>query len=111
MEYLSYYIVFPNNDVQEIPLPLKIGDVVDINGIKQETSGLNPKKIAYRVSGMRETGRFKEKDYYFKLELLTAEEVGEEKTYRTAQEKKLKAKYDRVFEKMAKKASKKRRFF
>ena len=79
-----YSILFPNGDKQELDHSLKIGDIVDINGNVYTSFHLNPKKIAYKVAGMKSRTPFKDVYFLYKLELLTALEVNDEIFYRKA---------------------------
>lgn len=98
MERNHYFINFPDGDVQEIYHPLKFGDIVDINGNISIFKDLDPKKIAYKVNGMNKKIYFKDISWYYKLELLTANEVSGEVNYQETIYKKRKA--EKILEKM-----------
>ena len=78
MEYYQYFIIFPEGEQQEIKHPLMMGDIVDINGNPCSADELDPHKIAYRVSGCRRNDYFKEITWYYKLELMTRDDVEDE---------------------------------
>ena len=109
MEFYEHFLVFPEGDIQPVDHILSFGDIVDINGNVFTEKTLDPYKIAYRVSGIKKRNHFKEHKFYYKLEILSSDEVRGEKKYLTAMEKKRKDKLDKVFDKLEKKI-KKRRF-
>ena len=49
----EYFIVFPEGDMQEIPSPLRIGQIVDLNGTPLHPPLASAKIIAFRVSRIR----------------------------------------------------------
>lgn len=111
MEYHSYYLVFPDGDKQQIKHPLDVNDIVDINGnIYKGNYKLNPRNIAYEVTGFSKKINFKEIDWYYKLALLNVDEVESEITYRDIEERRRKEKLDSVFNNLEKKLKKRRGF-
>ena len=78
MEYFNYFLLFPEGDSQEIYHPLKFGDIIDINGNVCSRSDLNPRKIAYEVTGVQKKTHFKETVIYYKVEKLNSNEVSDE---------------------------------
>ncbi len=105
MEYNTYYIHYPDGDKQEIKHQLKIGDLVDINGFIFKTEQLDPSRIAYQVTGLKKIQRFKEVDWHFKLDLMYADEVKDEKQFRKLMEMKEK-KINDAFNRIVKNFSK-----
>ncbi len=98
-EYNSYFIKYPDGDTQQIDHSLKVGDIVDINGIVFLAKDLKPDKIAYKVTGMVKKINFKEINWYYKLDLMFAEEVVEERDFKKImeiREKKINAAYDKI---------------
>jgi len=98
MERNHYFINFPDGDEQEIFHPLRFGDIVDLNGNICSYKELDPKRITYKVNGINKKIYFKDISWYFKLELLTANEVNGEINYQEAVTKKKKA--EKVLEKL-----------
>lgn len=109
MEYYNYVLVFPDGDRQEIDHPLEMGDIVDINGNPFKTGAMHIKKIAYRVSGIKQDIHFKEITYFYKLSLLDVAEVEDEIIHRKLNEQKRKEKLDNVFSNLEKKFLKNKR--
>lgn len=104
MEYHSYFIVFPEGDVQQIRHSLNMGNIVDINGNPYEGElTLNTRQIAYRVSGYSKKINFKEIDHYYRLSILNVDEVKEEILYRTLEEQKRVEKLNKVYNNLEKK--------
>jgi len=104
MDRDHYTIIFPEGDKQEIEHSLKVGDIVDINGNVYQKFNLDPKKIAYRVCGMKSWNHFKDVYWEYKLELLSAVEVNDEIFYDDSL--KTKDKYGSQFEDVLKKFEK-----
>ena len=108
MEYYEYFLVFPEGDIQPTQNILSFGDIVDMNGNVYDERTLDPRKIAYRVSGISKQNRFKEHRHYYKLEMLNSNEVESEKRYLMLQKQKTREKLDKAFDKLEKKAKKRR---
>jgi hypothetical protein len=106
MEYFNYFIFFPDGEKQEIFHPLTIGDFVDVNGNIYLLKDLNPRKIAYRVSGMKSETYFKETTFFYRLELLNRDEVSDEIGFNEFKKKDLD--YEKIFNKLEKKLKKKK---
>jgi len=49
VKYTEYYIVYPEGEAQEIPGPLRIGALVDLNGQPLPSPLPSLRIIAYRV--------------------------------------------------------------
>ena len=106
MEYFFYYIYFPDGERQEIFHSLAMGDIVDINGNVCSIRDLDPRKIAYKVSGIKKQSHFKETAIFYKLDLLNRDEVVEEIDFF---EYKKKTDLNKVFDDLEKKFKKKKR--
>jgi hypothetical protein len=105
MVIISYYLVFPEGDIQEIEHPLKFGDLVDLNGNIFSIRNLNPSQITYRVSGIKSNTKFKETTYHYKLELFTANDVRAEIAFSNLTDKKSSL-YDIILSKLENKLNK-----
>jgi hypothetical protein len=71
----EYYIVYPDGDRQEIEAPLRVNQVVDLNGRPLRPSWPAPRIIAYRIYKVRtaeETGYLR---HFFYAELLNMEQL------------------------------------
>jgi hypothetical protein len=51
----EYYIVYPEGESQELEAPLRIDQLVDLNGIPLDLPLPSPRTIAYRVVKIRHT--------------------------------------------------------
>ena len=51
----EYYIVYPEGEIQELEAPLRIDELVDLNGRALPLPLRNPRVIAYRVVKIRHT--------------------------------------------------------
>ncbi|HPO49979.1 MAG TPA: hypothetical protein PLO89_06595 [Spirochaetota bacterium] len=78
MEYFNYFLIFPEGDNQEISHSLRYGDIIDINGNVYSPSSLDPRKIAYEVTGIQKKTHFKETTIYYRVEKLNRNEVADE---------------------------------
>ncbi|MBP5450337.1 MAG: hypothetical protein J6Y01_09515 [Spirochaetales bacterium] len=108
MEYYQYFIIFPDGEQQEIHHSLMMGDIVDINGNICGSSDLDPHRIAYRVAGCRRNDYFKEITWYYKLELMTRDDVEDEIHFLGAKQFK-EEHLDKIFKKLEKRLEKKRK--
>lgn len=75
MTIYSNFIVFPEGDMQEIEHSLKIGQLVDINGVPLPLPLKTSKMIAYRVSKKSTKETRGEVNCYYYLEQLTRNEL------------------------------------
>lgn len=71
----EYYIVFPEGDEQEIGSPLRIDELVDMNGRPLELPLPTPRMVVYRVVKIRKREDKGEEASYHYLELVGAEEL------------------------------------
>lgn len=71
----EFFIVFPEGDVQEIPGPLPINDIVDINGNHLSLPLPTNRMIAFRVARISTTENKGSSEKYHFLELLSADEL------------------------------------
>jgi hypothetical protein len=77
MTLYSYYIVYPDGDSQEIPAPLSINQLVDMNGIPLSLPLETSKTIAYRVVAVRHREERGQYDVLCKVELVGEMELRE----------------------------------
>jgi hypothetical protein len=71
----EYFAVFPDGDRQELEGPLRMDQLIDLNGRPLPLPLPTNRMIAYRVAGMRkQEGRGEDIAYYF-LELVPADEL------------------------------------
>lgn len=75
MTNYEYYIVYPEGEVQEIPGPLRIDQLVDVNGSPLRLPLASPRLIAYRVVKVRKAEARGEAVAYHHLELVPAAEL------------------------------------
>jgi hypothetical protein len=108
MEYLYYYIFFPDGERQQIFHQLAIGDIVDINGKLYLSNNLSPFKIAYKVMGVKKQTKFKETWILYKLDLLSRDEVVDEIDFNEEVTVKKEFDYDKIFNDLEKKLKKRR---
>ncbi|MCG8570029.1 MAG: hypothetical protein MJB14_07790 [Spirochaetes bacterium] len=106
MEYYEYFLQFPEGDTQPVNHSLNMGDIVDINGNVYHASNLSPQQIAYQVVGVKKNYHFKEVKIVYKLKLMNRNEVEDEKSFLDFKNQNSKNKA--VFDKLSKKAAKKR---
>ncbi len=71
----EYFVVFPEGGCQEIPLPLGIEDLVDMNGLVLALPLATPRIIAYRVVKIRRTEERGIRSCYHYLELVPSFEL------------------------------------
>ncbi|GAB1483825.1 hypothetical protein MASR2M78_26410 [Treponema sp.] len=71
----EYFIVFPEGDIQEVPLRLSIGELVDINGRPLELPLPSIRTIAFRVARIQTKEERNATELYHHLELMSAEEL------------------------------------
>ena len=109
MEYLSYFICFPEGEKQEIFHSLSMGDIVDINGLKLNSDELNPKKIAYQITGVSKSSHFKETSIYYKLDFLNRDEIIDEILYTHTAAKTKNVDLNKIFNDLEKSLFKKRK--
>lgn len=70
MTYPEFYAVFPDGDTQELQGPLRIDELVDLNGRPLPLPLSTDRMIAYRVAKIRrQEGRGEEASYHY-LELV-----------------------------------------
>jgi hypothetical protein len=76
MTLYERWLVYPDGETQETEIPLRVNQVVDLNGRPLSLPLANPRVIAYRVYKVRtEESRGLEAWYYY-LELVPVEELG-----------------------------------
>ena len=68
-------LVYPDGDTQEARVPLRINQVVDLNGYPLELPLKSVRIIAYRVSKIRKSETKAEETTYYHLELVRREEI------------------------------------
>lgn len=71
----EYYIVFPEGDEQEVSGPLRIDELVDMNGQPLALPLPTPRMIVYRVVKIRRREDKGEEATYHYLELVSASEL------------------------------------
>jgi len=71
----EYFAVFPDGDAQEIQGPLRIDELVDLNGRPLPLPLTSPRVIAYRVLKIRKREDKGEEATYHYLELVSAAEL------------------------------------
>lgn len=86
MEYHYYILCYPDGGRQQIYHKLTMGDIIDLNGNILKLSELDPYKITYKVTGIYKKNYFKEIYWYFKLELMTRDEIEQEIEYLESKE-------------------------
>lgn len=75
MTLYEYYMIFPDNDAQEISGPLSIGFLYDMNGQAIYPPLPTNKMIIYQVSGKRTREERGVIATYYIMEQLTADEL------------------------------------
>jgi len=71
----EYYIVYPEGESQELEAPLKIDQLVDLNGLSLDLPLSSPRTIAYRVVKIRHTDERGIHAVYHYVELVPAQEL------------------------------------
>ncbi len=71
----EYYIVYPEGECQELEAPLRIDELVDLNGRPHPLPLANPRVIAFRVVKMRQTEERGTRSSFFYVELVSAREL------------------------------------
>jgi len=71
------WIVFPEGETQELPGPLRMGQLVDLNGRPLPLPLPTARMIAYRVVGIRRKEERGSLDSFHKVELVPAFELAE----------------------------------
>lgn len=109
MEYNYYILCYPDGGKQQIYHRLSCGDIVDINGNILSLKELDPHKITYKVMGIQKKYNFKEVYWFFKLDLMTRDEVEDEIDYLESKNFLDRDFLDEVFNKLEKKIKKRKR--
>jgi len=71
----EYYIVYPEGESQELETPLRINDLVDLNGSPLPLPLSSPRVIAYRVTKIRHTEERGIHAVFHYVELVPAREL------------------------------------
>jgi hypothetical protein len=71
----EYYIVYPEGESQEMPSPLRIDQLVDLNGRPLSLPLASPRVIAYRVVKIRHTEERGVHSVFHYVELVPAREL------------------------------------
>jgi hypothetical protein len=71
----EYYIVYPEGESQEMAAPLRINELVDLNGRPLPLPLANPRIIAYRVVKIRHTEERGIHAVFHHVELVPAREL------------------------------------
>jgi hypothetical protein len=71
----EYYIVYPEGESQELETPLRIDQLVDLNGLSLDLPLSSPRTIAYRVVKIRHTEERGIHAVYHYVELVSAQEL------------------------------------
>ena len=71
----EYYIVYPEGESQELEAPLRIDQLVDLNGRPLDLPLPSPRTIAYRVVKIRNTEERGIHAVYHYVELVPAQEL------------------------------------
>jgi hypothetical protein len=71
------YIVYPEGDIQEIPHPLRINMIVDLNGNPLPLPLSTDRMIAYEVFKITREEDRREESTYYHLSLLTRDELAQ----------------------------------
>jgi len=71
----SYYLVYPEGEIQEISSRLEFNVIVDMNGTPLRLPLKTHRMIVYRVYKIRENEKRGEKETYYHLELVRGEEL------------------------------------
>lgn len=71
----TYYIVYPEGDIQEVPNTLTINQLVDMNGFPLPLPLKTNKQIVYRISQISKKEYRGGCETFYYLEQLTADEL------------------------------------
>jgi hypothetical protein len=71
----EYYIVYPEGECQELEAPLRIDQLVDLNGRALSIPLPSPRVIAYRVVKIRHTEERGVHAVFYYTELVSASEL------------------------------------
>jgi hypothetical protein len=71
----EFYIVYPEGESQELTGPLRINELVDLNGRPLALPLSNPRCIAYRVVKIRHTEERGTHSVFHHVELVPAREL------------------------------------
>lgn len=71
----SFYLVFPEGEVQEISNRLGFNMIVDMNGNPVKLPLTTHRMIVYRVYKIQENEKRGEKEIYYHLELVRGDEL------------------------------------
>jgi hypothetical protein len=71
----EYYIVYPEGESQELQAPLRIDELVDLNGLPLPLPLASPRVIAYRVVKIRHSEERGVHSVYHYVELIPAYEL------------------------------------
>jgi hypothetical protein len=71
----EYYIVYPEGESQELQAPLRIDELVDLNGSPLPLPLASPRVIAYRVVKIRHSEERGVHSVYHYVELVPAYEL------------------------------------
>jgi hypothetical protein len=75
MTITEYYIVYPEGEIQELEAPLRIDQIVDLNGRPLPMPLPSPRVIAYRVMKIRQSeDRGMQKIFHY-VELIPTREL------------------------------------
>jgi hypothetical protein len=77
MTLQSAILVYPDGDTQEARQPLRINQVVDLNGFPLQIPLRSDKMIVYTVSKIRRSESRAEEITYYYLELINRDEISE----------------------------------
>jgi len=75
MTLYEYFVVYPEGGCQEIPSPLRLDQLVDLNGLPLPLPLASPRQIAYRVVKLRHDEERGVYPVYHYLELVGATEL------------------------------------
>jgi hypothetical protein len=71
----SYYLVYPEGELMEVPQPLRFNSLVDLNGEELGLPLQTHKMIVYRVWKITRNEGKGGIDHYYHLELVRGEEL------------------------------------
>lgn len=75
MTIYSKYLVYPDGETQEIEHSLRVGMIVDLNGLPMSGPVKSQRVIAYRVLSARQREERGEHSTYYGLELVSPYEL------------------------------------
>ncbi len=75
MVWTQHFIVFPEGETQEIPGPLRVNLLVDMNGKPLGLPLKTSKQIVYRVTAQRTRETRNGEERFYLLELVPAAEL------------------------------------